>query len=77
MLRENNVRTGFFEAEQFADVLGHLPAKVGPVIQFANITGWRIKSETLPLEWSRVDFAGGEIRRDPEQPRIVRGGYYR
>ena len=29
------------------------------------ITGWRIKSEVLPLEWRQVDFASGEIRLDP------------
>ncbi len=64
MLRENNVRTGFFEPEQFVSVLAHLPMEIQPVIDFAYITGWRIKSEVLPLEWRRVDFAAGEIRLD-------------
>jgi integrase len=38
---------------------------VRPAATFAYITGWRIDSEVLPLEWRQVDFAGGEIRLDP------------
>jgi integrase len=65
MLQENNVRTGFFERGQFESVLAHLPAEIQPIIEVAYITGWRVASEVLPLEWRRVDFAGGEIRLDP------------
>ena len=65
MLRENNVRTGFFEREQFQSVLAHLPEAIRPIIEFAYVTGWRITAEVLPLEWRHVDFAGGEIRLDP------------
>jgi integrase len=64
MLAENNVRKGFFEAEHLAVVLAQLPQEVRPVIQFAAITGWRINSEVLPLEWRNVDFAAGEVRLD-------------
>ena len=64
LLQENNVRKGFFEPEQLVDVLKHLPAEIKPVIRFAAITGWRINSEVLPLEWRNVDFAAGEIRLD-------------
>ena len=64
MLREDNVRKGFFEPEQFASVLGQLPAEVQPVIEFAHLTGWRIASEVLPLEWRQVDFDAGEVRLD-------------
>lgn len=39
MLRENNARTGFFEADQLVSVLAHLPAPIQPVIRFAAITG--------------------------------------
>ncbi len=65
MLKENNTRTGFFEADQFTAVLGHLPAELRPMIEFAYVTGWRIDSEVKPLEWRSVDFAGGEVRLDP------------
>ena len=65
MLQENNVRTGFFEAEQFTALLSHLPAELQPVMQFAYITGWRIASEVLTLEWRQVDFTAGTVRLDP------------
>ena len=55
---------GFFEPEQLGNVLKHLPAEIKPVIQFAAITGWRINSEVLPLEWRNVDVAAGEVRLD-------------
>jgi integrase len=64
MLQESSPRSGFFEPEQLASVLRHLPTAIRPVIQFAGITGWRIASEVLPLEWRQVDFRGGEIRLD-------------
>jgi integrase len=64
MLQENNARKGFFEAEQLAAVLKHLPPAIRPVIQFGAITGWRIASEVLPLEWRNVDFSAGEVRLD-------------
>ena len=35
-----------------------------PVIEFAYITGWRIVTEVLPLEWRQVDFKAGEVRLD-------------
>lgn len=64
MLRENNVRTGFFEAEQIRDVMKYLPDYAWPVVKFAYLTGWRVSSEVLPLEWRHVDFDGNEIRLD-------------
>jgi len=69
------VRTGFFEFEQFASILAHLPAALQPVIEFAYITGWRIDSEVLPLEWRQVDFGGNEVRLDAhttknDEPRV-------
>lgn len=64
LLQEDNVRTGFFEPAQYASVMAHLPAELRPVIEFAYITGWRIDSEVLPLEWRHIDFGGGEVRLD-------------
>lgn len=63
MLREDNVRTGFFEPDQLAAVLRRLPETIQPVIRFAAITGWR-SGEILPLEWRQVDLVGGEVRLD-------------
>jgi integrase len=56
MLKENNVRTGFFEWDQFQAVCRNLPAPLQAVMRFAYVTGWRIDSEILPLEWRQVDF---------------------
>jgi integrase len=69
MLEERNTRRGFFELEMLHGALAHLPAHLRPVIEFAYITGWRIPSEVLTLEWRQVDFkapGGGEVRLDPE-----------
>lgn len=64
MLKEDNVRVGFFERDQFQAMLHHLPDAARPAATFAYITGWRIDSEVLPLEWRQVDFEAGEIRLD-------------
>ena len=64
LLREDNVRTGFYEADQFASVYERLPAAIRPAIEFAYITGWRIASEVLPLQWRQVELGAGEVRLD-------------
>ena len=55
MLTEDNVRTGFFEHEQFLRVLRYLPRYLVNLIRFFYVTGWR-KSEGRNLEWRLVDF---------------------
>jgi integrase len=65
LLREDNIRVGFFERDQFLAVLARLPDQVQPAATFAYITGWRIDSEVLSLEWRQVDFGAGEVRLDP------------
>ena len=65
MLREDNVRRGFFEPAQFAAVRAHLPAPLRPVVMLAYLTGWRLSSEILPLEWRQVDWTGRVVRLDP------------
>jgi len=56
MLEERNVRTGFFEREEFDAVYAHLSPFLQPVVEFAYITGWRIDSEVLTLEWRQVEM---------------------
>jgi integrase len=65
MLREDNVRVGFFESEQYEAVLAHLPEGMRPAVTFAFVTGWRINSEVLSIEWRQVDLRVGEVRLDP------------
>jgi integrase len=64
LLKEQNVRQGFFEPAQFRSLMAHLPAHMQPVAEFAYITGWRTPSEVLPLEWRQVDMTVGEVRLD-------------
>ena len=65
MLKENNARKSFFEREQFEGVRAHLPAALRQIATFAYLTGWRVRSEILPLEWRQVDFDKQEVRLDP------------
>jgi integrase len=34
-------------------------------VTVAYITGWRIQSELLPLQWRQVDFTAGTLRLEP------------
>jgi site-specific recombinase XerD len=75
-LKENNIRTGFFESEHFSAIHGHLPKHVKPVAAVAYITGWRTLSELLPLEWRQVDFSGaGTLRLDPGTTKTETAGF--
>ena len=73
MLTEHNVRTGFFTAAQIASVGKHLPGHIEPVIAFAHITGWRIRSEVLKLQWRQVDFDAGTVTLDPGTTKNAEG----
>ena len=64
-LREDNVRTGFFEWGQFQALHRHLPEYIQPVVTFAYITGWRVQSEILSLQWRQVDLNAGTVRLEP------------
>jgi len=64
-LKENNARRGFFERAAFEAACAGLPAYLQPLLTVAYITGWRIKSELLPLEWRQVDFKGRTLRLEP------------
>ncbi len=65
MLQERNTRQGFFDDVMVAKVIDHLPGAVGPVVLFAYVTGWRVQSEILPLEWRHVDWKAQEVRLEP------------
>jgi len=73
LLREDNVRKGFFEPEQFQAVLRHLPDDLKPVIEVAYYTGWRVHSEILTREWQHMDFKNGWLRLEPGETKNGRG----
>ncbi len=73
MLAENNVRKGFFERQEFEDVRAHLPADLQGVVTFAFLTGWRVASEVLSLEWRQVDRGAGTVRLDPGTTKNAEG----
>jgi integrase len=64
MLKESNVRKGFFEHEQFVALRNALPYPVNSITTFAYHTGWR-KKEILGLTWDRVDLKEGTIYLNP------------
>jgi integrase len=65
LLPENNARQGFAEAKQVATICRRLPPDLADAVQFMFITGWRSRSEVLPLTWAQVDFQGGFVRLEP------------
>src|SRR5215470_9777966 len=77
LLKERNVRRGFFEPEQFQRVKAGLPRHMQGIAAFACITGWRTPSEILPLEWAQVDMQAGEVRLEPERQRTRKAACFR
>jgi integrase len=61
MLKENNVRKGFFEHDQFLALRDHLPQYLKGFVTFAYKTGWRV-SEIANLTWLHVDREQGIVR---------------
>jgi integrase len=55
MLKENNVRQGFFESGDFPKMREHLPDYLKGFVTFGYKTGWRY-SEITGLTWLRIDL---------------------
>jgi integrase len=64
MLKESNVRKGFFEHEEFIALREALPFPLDTAATFAYHTGWR-RGEIFGLTWDKVDLKQGIIRLDP------------
>jgi len=62
LLHEDNVRTGFFERDQFEDVRDALPEGLRGIVTLAYYTGWRVESEVQTLTWAQVDRDAQVIR---------------
>jgi integrase len=73
MLQERNVRTGFFDSDAFLAVRAQLPPALQAVVSFAYVTGWRVQSEVLPLEWRQVDRKAHSIRLDVGTTKNTKG----
>lgn len=61
MMKENNVRKGFFEHDEYLALKEALPDYLKPVVTFGYKFGWR-RSEILGLTWDRVDLRNGIVR---------------
>jgi integrase len=64
-IKVDNARKGFFEEEDFAALHTELPVYLKNLFAFAYHTGWRVKSEIVPLRWHQVDFNAGVVRLEP------------
>jgi len=65
LLPENNARQGFAESKQVETICRHLSPDLADAVRFMYYTGWRSRSEVLPLRWGQVDFAGGFVQLEP------------
>ena len=61
MLKENNIRKGFFEHGEFLALRDALPHYLKGFVTFAYKVGWRI-SEIATITWSQVDRDQGIVR---------------
>jgi integrase len=61
MLKENNVRKGFFEHADFIALRDALALHLKPFVTFAYKFGWR-DTEITGLTWSQVDRKQGIVR---------------
>lgn len=61
MLKENNIRKGFFEHAEFVALRDTLPSYLKGFVTFAYKTGWRV-SEITGLTWNQVGRDNGIVR---------------
>jgi integrase len=64
LLKENNVRKGFFEDSEYRKLRDALPTEIRPIFIFGYYTGCR-RSEILALQWPQVDLQENMVRLDP------------
>ena len=64
MLREDNVRKGFFNHRDYLRLTKVLPVYLKPLVTLAYFTGMR-QGEILKLRWAQVDFTHRLIRLVP------------
>ncbi len=64
MLKESNVRKGFFEHNEYLALRRELPEYLKPVLAFGYFTGAR-EGEILRLKWGQVDLEARTIHLEP------------
>jgi integrase len=64
LTKENNVRKGFLEHEQYRALRARLPDYLRPVLAAMYYTGMRI-GEVFSIRWTQVDIVEKEIRLEP------------
>jgi integrase len=74
MLKEDNVRQGFFEHDEYLALLKALPSSLRPVAIFAYHTGWR-RREVLDLTWDRVNLNERTVALTPDQTKNKEARY--
>jgi integrase len=75
MLKESNVRKGFFEHREFLALRRELPKHLKAVLAFGYYTGAR-EGEILGLKWGQVDLQARTVHLEPgttknDQPRTI------
>jgi integrase len=75
MLRESNVRKGFFEHGEYLALRHELPDYLKPVLTFGYYTGAR-EGEILRLRWHQIDLGTRTVHLEPgttknDQPRTI------
>ncbi len=64
LLKESNTRKGFFEHDEYLDLMNVLPSDLKPLVAFAYFFGWR-RGEILGLTWDKVDVRNGIVWLNP------------
>jgi integrase len=72
MLKENNIRKGFFEHGEFIALRSALPSYLKGFATFAYKTGWRV-SEIAGLKWNQVDLDNSIVRIEPGEAKNDEG----
>ena len=72
MLKESNIRKGFFEHGEYLAVREALSEDLKPIVTFAYHSGWR-KAEIFGLTWDKVDLEQGTVRLDPGETKNEKG----
>lgn len=72
MLKENNIRKGFFEHGDYLALKDALPSYLKGFVTFAYKTGWRV-SEISNLTWNQVDRDQGIVKLEPGETKNDEG----